>query len=207
MHPEEIERFPLTWESRAGSCWHMTVFRLASIKYLCVRLRSRSSFFSKASWDADKLSTYFIMTSDIMELTSTISGRVSASGVRHLREDNLITALWSKSGPGHGVWRAKFKFCYVSPMMFAPKRTWARWTSSIALHRRPLKRHLESLGRRGSSTVLFAARLVGKGYRLHRKLLPVSGWAGGVCVSLCNWLFSKTTPTHWPVKQRMISII
>lgn len=85
----------------------MTAFRLASIKYLCVRFRSRSSFFSKASWDVDKLSKYFIMTSDIIELTSTISGRASASGVRHLREDKLITALWSMSGPGHGCGRSR----------------------------------------------------------------------------------------------------
>lgn len=85
----------------------MTAFRLASIKYLCVRFRSRSSFFSKASWDVDKLSKYFIMTSDIIELTSTISGRASASGVRHLREDKLITALWSMSGPSHGWGRSR----------------------------------------------------------------------------------------------------
>jgi hypothetical protein len=68
----------------------VTALLLASIKYLCVRFRSRSSFFSKASWDVDMVSKYFIMTSDIMELTSIMSGRASASGVRHLREDRLV---------------------------------------------------------------------------------------------------------------------
>lgn len=66
-----------------------------------MHLCSHSSFFSKGGCDVNELQTHFIMTSDIMELTSTISGRVSASGVRHLRKDKLITALQSKSGPVH----------------------------------------------------------------------------------------------------------
>lgn len=203
MYPEEMEGFPLTWGSIASSRWHVTAFRLASMKYLCVRLRSRSSFLSKASWDVDKLSKYFIMTSDIMELTSTISGRASASGVRHLRKDKLITAFGSKSGPSHGMWRVKVKFCGVSTMGSAPKKTWARWTLSTVRNPRLSKR--EVWEEEAGSTVLFAAGLVGKGYRLLRKLLLVSGGRHTLLL-LFKWFFSKTTPTPCPVNQRGIPV-
>lgn len=70
-------------------CW-VTAFRLASMKYLWVRLLSRSSFFSNMRWEADKTSRYFIITSDSSELTSTMSGRASASGVKHLQKEHSL---------------------------------------------------------------------------------------------------------------------
>lgn len=60
------------------------------MKYLSVRLLSRSSFFSNMRWEVDKTSRYFIITSDSSELTSTMSGRASASGVKHLQKEKSL---------------------------------------------------------------------------------------------------------------------
>lgn len=60
------------------------------MKYFWVRLLSRSSFFSNMRWEVDKTSRYFIITSDSSELTSTMSGRASASGVKHLQKEHSL---------------------------------------------------------------------------------------------------------------------
>lgn len=131
-----------------------------------------------------------------MELTSTISGRVSASGVRHLRKDKLIKVRTSPQA----------KFCSVSPMVLAPKGTWTRWTSRVLLNPRLFKRHLENLGRRGSG--LFTLQ-VGSWARVTDCVGSCSqsqdGWMGSA--SSMEVILLKTTPTHWPMKQRGILII
>ena len=141
----------------------------------------------------NELHTHFIMMSDIMELTSTISEQASASGAKHLREDKLITTLWAKPRPFHRVQGPRLNPALCPPRCLHPRESEVRWTSSLVLNAGLLKRHLGSLGRRGSSTNLFVVGLVGKGYRLHRRLLPASGWVHG-SVSL------------WTVKQRGISL-
>lgn len=85
----------------------------------------------------------------------------------------------------------------------APKKTWVRWTLSTVRNPRLSKREVWE-GEAGS-TVLFAAGLVGKGYRLLRKLLLVSG-ARHSLLLLFKWFFSKTTPTPCPVNQRGIPV-
>lgn len=207
MHHEETEGVTLTC-SRASSWWHVTAFRLASIKYLCVRLRSRSSFFSKASWDVDKLSKYFIMTSDIMELTSTISGRASASGVRHLREDELITTVRSKSGAGHGVGRVKVKFYCVSTPTFARRRIWGKMDSKHSFESKTSRKAFGKFGKEREAALFSATELAGKDDRLSMKLLLGSQdrWMG---LSSPVWIsyFLKSLPTDWSVKQRGIPMI
>lgn len=192
VHRKETERFTLTWDSGASSWWHVTAFRLASIKYLCVRLRSRSSFFSKASWDVDKLSKYFIMTSDIMELTSTISGRASASGVRHLREDSFITTVQSTSAPARGLGRWRLNSTLHPPWCLHPREPRVRWTSSVVLNPRLFQRHLTSLG--GGGRQHCSRRSCTRRQELHteHEAAPwASGQADGVIFSCVNWLFSK----------------
>lgn len=113
----------------------MTAFLLASIKYLCVRLRSLSSFFSRASWDVDKLSKYFIITSEIMELTSTMSGRASASGVRQLRGDKVsVTKVIARM-----AWGRRGQHNRVAIVLPAPKsrdRTSIRGSSESSTSQR-----------------------------------------------------------------------
>lgn len=158
-----------------------------------MHLCSHSSFFSKGGYDVDELHTHFIMMSDIMELTSAISEQASASGAKHLREDKLITTLWAKPRPFHRVQGARLNPVLCPPRCLYPRESEVRWTSSLVLNAGLLKRHLGSLGRRGSSTNLLVVGLVGKGYRLHRRLLPASGWVHG-------------SVSHWTVKQRGISL-
>ena len=159
-----------------------------------MHLCSHSSFFSKGGCDVNELQTHFIMTSNIMELTSTISEQASALGVKHLREDKLITTLWSKPRPFHGVQGPRLNPAVCPPRCLHPKESEVRWTSSLVLNAGLLKRCLGSLGRRGSSTNLFVVGLVDKSYRLDWRLLPASGWARG-------------SVSHWTVKQRGISLI
>lgn len=148
-----------------------------------MHLCSHSSFFSKGGCDVNELQTHFIMTSDIMELTSTISEQTSASGVKHLREDKLITTLWSKPSPFHRVQGPRLNSAVCPPRCLHPRESEVRWTSSLVSNAGLLNRRLASLGRRGSSTNLFAVGLVGKGYRLRWMLLPASGWARGSCLT------------------------
>ena len=106
--------------------------------------------------------------------------------MKHLREDKLITTLWSKPRPFHRVQGPRLNSALCPPSCLHPKESEVRWTSSLVSNAGLLKRHLG----RGRSTFLFVVRLVGKGYRL----LPVSGWAQG-SASPCT------------VKQRGISLI
>lgn len=55
-----------------------------SRKYFCARFLSLSARLSRAFWQAERPSISLIMRSEILELTATMSGRWSASGLRHL---------------------------------------------------------------------------------------------------------------------------
>lgn len=55
-----------------------------SRKYLCARFLSLSARLSRERWRAQRPSMSSIMRSEILALTATMSGRSSASGLRHL---------------------------------------------------------------------------------------------------------------------------
>ena len=152
-----------------------------------VHLCFHSSFFSEGGCDMNEL---HILHHDVQHHGAdfySIWAGFCFSGVKHLREDKLITTLWSKPRPFHRVQGPRSNSAVCSPRCLHPKESEVRWTSSLVSNAGLLKRHL---GRRGSSTFLFVVRLVGKGYRL----LPVSGWARG-------------SASPWTVKQRRISLI
>lgn len=85
-----LKKYPVvqTW----CSGMHILVL-LLSRKYFCALFLSLSALLSSELWDAQRLSTNFIIISEILELTSTMSGRSSAFGVKHLIESQRERVL------------------------------------------------------------------------------------------------------------------